>query len=35
MMFAPYWLAIRPVSGVLRRKMLGTIRRIAETPEMA
>src|SRR5438132_13532870 len=35
MMFAPYWLAVRPVSGVLRRKMLGTIRRIAETPEMA
>ena len=29
-MFAPYWLAIRPVSGLLRRRMLGTIRRIAE-----
>lgn len=29
-MFAPYWLAIRPVSGLLRRRTLGTIRRIAE-----
>ena len=29
-MFAPYWLAIRPVSGLLRRRALGTIRRIAE-----
>jgi|SRR5665213_1018052 len=29
-MFFPYWLAIRPVSGLLRRRMLGAIRRIAE-----
>ena len=29
-MFAPYWLAVRPVSGLLRRRALGTIRRIAE-----
>jgi hypothetical protein len=29
-MFTPYWLAIRPVSGLLRRRALGTIRRIAE-----
>jgi hypothetical protein len=29
-MFAPYWLAIRPVSGLLRRKALNAIRRIAE-----
>jgi hypothetical protein len=29
-MFAPYWFAIRPVSGLLRRRMLGAIRRIAE-----
>jgi hypothetical protein len=29
-MFAPYWLAIRPVSGLLRRRALGSIRRIAE-----
>jgi hypothetical protein len=30
LMFTPYWLAIRPVSGVLRRRMLRTIREIAE-----
>ena len=30
-MFAPYWLIIRPVSGLLRRRALGTIRRIAES----
>jgi hypothetical protein len=30
-MFAPYWLAIRPVSGLLRRRALGNIRRIAES----
>jgi hypothetical protein len=30
MMFTPYWFAIRPVSGLLRRRALGTIRRIAE-----
>jgi hypothetical protein len=29
-MFTPYWLAIRPVSGLLRRRALGAIRRIAE-----
>jgi hypothetical protein len=29
-MFFPYWLAIRPVSGLLRRRMLGAIRHIAE-----
>jgi hypothetical protein len=30
-MFFPYWLVIRPVSGLLRRRALGTIRRIAES----
>ena len=30
LMFTPYWLAIRPVSGLLRRRALATIRRIAE-----
>ncbi|MGZ3352584.1 MAG: hypothetical protein ACXU89_26990, partial [Xanthobacteraceae bacterium] len=30
MMFTPYWFAIRPVSSLLRRRALGTIRRIAE-----
>jgi hypothetical protein len=30
-MFFPYWLIIRPVSGVLRRRFLATIRRVAET----
>jgi hypothetical protein len=29
-MFAPYWLVIRPVSGLLRQRALGSIRRIAE-----
>jgi hypothetical protein len=29
-MFAPYWVVIRPVSGLLRRRALGSIRRIAE-----
>ena len=29
-MFTPYWLAIRPVSGLLRRKALSAIKRIAE-----
>jgi hypothetical protein len=29
-MFTLYWLAIRPVSGLLRRRALGAIRRIAE-----
>lgn len=35
MMFAPYWFAIRPVSGLLRRRALGTIRRIAENQNVA
>ena len=30
LMFTPYWLAIRPVSGLLRRRMLSAIREIAE-----
>ncbi|NVN86608.1 MAG: hypothetical protein HXX15_11030 [Rhodopseudomonas sp.] len=30
-MFFPYWLAIRPVSGMLRRRALGTVRRLAES----
>jgi hypothetical protein len=30
-MFIPYWLIIRPVSGLLRRRSLGTISRIAES----
>lgn len=29
-MFTPYWLVIRPVSGLLRRRVLGAIRKIAE-----
>jgi hypothetical protein len=29
-MFTPYWLVIRPVSGLLRRRMLAAIRAIAE-----
>jgi len=29
-MFTPYWLVIRPVSGLLRRRMLSAIREIAE-----
>jgi hypothetical protein len=31
MMFFPYWLIIRPVSGLLRRRALGSIRSIAES----
>jgi hypothetical protein len=31
MMFFPYWLIIPPVSGLLRRRALGSIRRIAES----
>ncbi|MEA2881943.1 MAG: hypothetical protein QOH32_1199 [Bradyrhizobium sp.] len=31
MMFFPYWLIIRPVSGLLRRRFLKTIRKIAES----
>jgi len=30
MMFLPYWLIIRPFSGLLRRRALNTIRAIAE-----
>ena len=30
LMFTPYWLAIRPVSGLLRRRMLSAIHEIAE-----
>jgi hypothetical protein len=30
LMFTPYWLAIRPVSGLLRRRALASIRAIAE-----
>lgn len=30
-MFTLYWIAIRPVSGLLRRRALGAIRRIAES----
>jgi hypothetical protein len=29
-MFTPYWLIIRPVSGLLRRRALASIRRLAE-----
>ena len=29
-MFTPYWLAIRPVSGLLRRRLLSAVRGIAE-----
>jgi hypothetical protein len=28
--FAPYWYVIRPVSGLIRRRMLGRIRQQAE-----
>jgi hypothetical protein len=30
LMFTPYWLLIRPVSGLLRRRALSAIRKIAE-----
>lgn len=33
--FTPYWYLIRPVSGLLRRRMLKAIKRIAEKPRMA
>jgi hypothetical protein len=33
-MFTPYWWAIRPVSGLLRRKALNAIRRIAEDDDV-
>jgi hypothetical protein len=29
-MFTPYWLAICPISGLLRRRMLAAISEIAE-----
>ncbi|MQR00509.1 hypothetical protein [Glaciimonas soli] len=29
--FAPYWYAIRPVSGWIRRRMLHSIKRLSET----
>jgi hypothetical protein len=31
MMFLPYWLIIRPFSGILRRRALGAIRELAES----
>lgn len=34
-MFFPYWLIIRPVSGLLRRRALASIRSIAESPAVA
>lgn len=30
-MFFPYWLIIRPVSGLLRRRFLASVRRLAES----
>ncbi|MGY3449772.1 hypothetical protein [Bradyrhizobium sp. USDA 4353] len=30
LMFLPYWLVIRPASGLIRRRMLGAIRQAAE-----
>ncbi len=35
MRFLPYWLAIRPFSGLIRQKMLLDIKRIAEAAEKA
>jgi hypothetical protein len=35
MIFFPYWLIIRPVSGLLRRRALGSIRSIAESVNVA
>jgi len=29
--FTPYWWLIRPVSGLIRRRLLGSIRRVAES----
>lgn len=29
--FAPYWYLIRPVSGLIRRRLLGRIKNLAET----
>ena len=33
MRFLPYWMAIRPFSGLIRQKMLGDIKMIAEAKE--
>lgn len=33
--FAPYWYLIRPVSGLMRRRMLATVRRAAEGATIA
>ncbi|UFZ03041.1 hypothetical protein LQG66_27885 [Bradyrhizobium ontarionense] len=33
LMFMPYWLVIRPASGLIRRRMLGAIKAIAEQRE--
>lgn len=33
--FAPYWYLIRPVSGLLRRRMLNAIRKVSEMPAPA
>ncbi|PYD48392.1 hypothetical protein [Novacetimonas pomaceti] len=33
--FAPYWYAIRPVSGLIRRRMLGRIRAMAQRPSFS
>ncbi|RBM05966.1 hypothetical protein [Novacetimonas cocois] len=33
--FSPYWYAIRPVSGLIRRRMLGRIRAMAESPPVS
>ncbi|MGC2774240.1 MAG: hypothetical protein WA418_01240 [Bradyrhizobium sp.] len=30
LMFMPYWLVIRPASGLIRRRMLGAVKAIAE-----
>jgi len=35
LMFLPYWFAIRPVSGLIRRRMLRAIRQIAERRRLA
>jgi hypothetical protein len=31
MMFSPYWLMIRPFNGILRRRALNAIRKLAES----
>ena len=35
LMFLPYWLAIRPVSGIIRRRALQTFRSVAEAQAAA